>query len=309
METMEAPGAQPDGSLPGQLIQAAIDAHERILMSRTTHPKGIQTPNATTTAGGENRQASQRRYRIGVMLWLLGLVVFIVSCFVVHTHPQPYSFDLTATETVQGFHPWSWLNALLEFPSTLNDPIPSEVALSTWFGGMLVAALILWLKHHGLAALRWLQASIFLVTTVMSSAGVNVLVDVLVGRPRPNPHTEPVHVSTPIVAFPTYPSGHTEHDVAYYGFLLYLSLTRPVREWKYRWLLLPLQLYAVFDILAIGYSRILEGDHWLTDVLAGYLEGALCLFFFIFLYRRVTDILARWYAEKRTQQPAQADVA
>ena len=79
-------------------------------------------------------------------------------------------------------------------------------------------------------------------------------------------------------------------------------MTRPVREWKYRWLLLPLQLYAVFDILAIGHSRILEGDHWLTDVLGGYLEGALYLFFFIFLYRWVTDILAKRCAIKMAQQ-------
>lgn len=271
-------------------------------MSSTIHPKGMQTPTATTTAGGENRQDAHRRHRVEIMLWVLGLVVFIVSCFVIHAHPKPYPFELATTETVQGLHLWPWVNAVLEFPSTLNNPIPSEVALSLWLVVMLLVALMFRLKHQALAALNWLQAAIFLVLTVMSSAGLNVLIDELVGRPRPNPHTEPIHVYTPIVPFPTYPSGHTEHDVAYYGFLLYLSLTRPVREWKYRWLLLPLQLYAVFDILAIGYSRILEGDHWLIDVLGGYLEGALYLFFFIFLYRWVTDILAKRRAIKMAQQ-------
>ena len=29
------------------------------------------------------------------------------------------------------------------------------------------------------------------------------------------------------------------------------------------------------NILFIGYSRVLEGSHWLDDALAGYLAGAL----------------------------------
>ena len=75
-----------------------------------------------------------------------------------------------------------------------------------------------------------------------------------------------------------------------------------MREWRYHWLLLPLQIYAVFDILAIGFSRVLEGDHWFTDVLGGYLEGLLLLFFFIFLYRWTTDWLARRRTEKVTEK-------
>jgi len=268
-------------------------------MSSTTNPKGIQTPTAATTAGGENRQDAQRRHRVEIVLWCIGVVLFILSCFVIHAHPKPYAFDLATTETVQGIHPFaSWVNPVLEFPSLLNNPIPSVVALGAWLAIMLLGALFFRLRGAGSAALSWLQAALFLVATIMSSAGINVLVDEIVARPRPNPHIEPIHVYTPIVPFPTYPSGHTEHDIAYYGFLLYISFTKPVREWKYRWVLLPLQLYAVFDILAIGYSRILEGDHWLTDILGGYLEGVLCLFFFIFLYRWTTEQLAKRRAKK-----------
>src|SRR5947199_8633661 len=101
-------------------------------MSSTTHPKGMQTPPATTTAGCANRQDAGRRHRVEIVLWVLGLVVFIASCFVVHAHPKPYSFDLSTTQTVQGLHPWSWVNPVLNFPSTLNNPVPSEVALGIW---------------------------------------------------------------------------------------------------------------------------------------------------------------------------------
>ncbi|BCL79889.1 hypothetical protein ccbrp13_23540 [Ktedonobacteria bacterium brp13] len=43
------------------------------------------------------------------------------------------------------------------------------------------------------------------------------------------------------------------------------SFTKAVRTWRYHLWLIPLQLYAVYDILLIGYSRILEGDHWFME--------------------------------------------
>src|SRR5216684_9080232 len=269
-------------------------------MKSITNPKGqgIQTPTATTTAGGESRRDAQKRHRVEAVFWIICMIIFIASCFAVHSHPQPYPFDLSITHTVQSMEIPSWLLAVINFPSVLNNPIPSAVALIAWCVGLLLVGLVRRIRK--LPATNWIMAAIFLALTVMSSAGLNVVLDDLIARPRPDPRADHIHLYTPLVPFPTYPSGHTEHDVVYYGFLLYLSLTKPVREWRYRWVLLPFQLYAVYDILAIGYSRIYEGDHWLTDLLGGYLEGALYLFFFIFLYRWATD----WLARRRAQQTA-----
>ena len=268
-------------------------------MRNTTNPKGIQTPTTTTTSGGERRQDVVRWYRFEAILWTISLLVFVISCFFVHAHPAPYSIDLSTTETVQHLHLWPGFDAVLRFPSVLDNPLPSLIGGIFWSGGMLIMGLIFWLRKK--SPLTWFQNSVFFAITVLGSAGMNVLIDILVNRPRPDPHKYPIRLDTPMVPFPTYPSGHTEHDVAYYGFLLYLSFTKPVREWRYRWFLLPLQLFAVYDILVIGYSRILLGDHWLTDVLGGYLEGAIYLFFFIFLYRGATNLLARW-REKRANE-------
>jgi membrane-associated phospholipid phosphatase len=232
------------------------------------------------------------------------MIVFVASCIIIHFHPQPYPVDLAATRTVQGLHLLPWLITALQLPSVLNNPIPSTVAIIAWFVGMMVVGLVR--KLRKLPAATWFISGIFLVLTVMTSAGLNVLFDDIVGRPRPDTKVYHIHLYTPLVPFPTYPSGHTEHDVAYYGFLLYLSLSKPVREWRYRWLLLPFQLYAVYDILAIGYSRVLEGDHWLTDVLGGYLEGALYLCFFIFLYRLTLSWFTKYRAKKVAEKAVQA---
>ncbi len=271
-------------------------------MYRTTHPSGqehaVQTPTATRTAGGEDRRDTQKRYRTQAVLWAIGLIVFAISCFTIHFHPTPYPIDLWAIHSAQAEQPHlpGWLQFLIALPSIVNDPVPSALTLAAWVVMMLVVGLVRHLRK--LPSLEWFLAAVGLAVAVMSSAAVNVLLDIIIGRPRPDPHHYHFQLHTPLVPFPTYPSGHTEHDVVYYGFLLYLSFTKPVREWKYHWLLLPLQIYAVFDIIDIGYSRIYEGDHWLTDVLGGYLEGVLLLFFFIFLYRFTTN----WFAKRRQRK-------
>ena len=277
-------------------------------MYRTTHShrqeEAIQTPPARRTAGGEDRRDTQKRYRTQAVLWVIGLIVFTISCFIIHFHPTPYPIDLWAMHSAQAEQPHlpGWLQFMLVLPSIINDPIPSTLVLIAWVVMMLAVGLVRHLRK--LPSLGWFLAAVGLAVTVMSSAGVNVLLDMIIARPRPDPSRYHFQLHTSLVPFPTYPSGHTEHDVAYYGFLLYLSFTKPVREWRYRWVLLPFQLYAVYDILAIGYSRILEGDHWLTDVLGGYLEGAIYLFFFIFLYRFTTNWLAKRRAKKQAQQAA-----
>jgi membrane-associated phospholipid phosphatase len=263
-------------------------------MFKTTNPQGqkMQEPVAAATVGGEDWRDMLKRHRVGLILWFIGLIIFAITCVIIHSHPQPYPIDLQATHTEQGFSTPSWLDAAIKFPSDkINNPVPAAIILAAWFVGLLVIGFIR--RSRKLPAITWFQTAIFLVLTVMGSAGSNVLLDEIVGRPRPDPQVYHFHLFTPSVPFPTYPSGHTEHDVAYYGFLLYLSFTRPVREWRYRWILIPFQLFAVLDIIIVGYARVLEGDHWLTDVLGGYLEGALLLCIFIFLYRLTANWLAR----------------
>jgi membrane-associated phospholipid phosphatase len=133
----------------------------------------------------------------------------------------------------------------------------------------------------GMLLLRLWRQAITFVLAVLSVGGLFLLLTPLVGRPRPSiSNGICVHDHIPYFSFP---SGHVSHDVVTYGFLLYVTLSEPVRSWRYRWLLIPFQLLFVFDLLTIGYSRVLEGDHWLLDIVGGYLLGALWLALFIFL--------------------------
>ena len=81
----------------------------------------------------------------------------------------------------------------------------------------------------------------------------------------------------------SFPSGHATIAIAFYGFLAYLVL-RQINQAhflqkmclikKYRALILEV---SIIIILVIGFSRLYLGVHYLSDVLAGYLVGAVWL--------------------------------
>ena len=237
-----------------------------------------------------NKTGIQRPGAIEVICFVFGVMILLVASVLVHFHPRPYAFDLQTTETIQSFKLFPLIIAFLEFVSTLNNPIPSIVALAIWLVGLVTIGFIY--RVRGRPSAIWFQSAIALIGTVAIAGGINFIINILVARPRPGSFGEHIIVQSHIPVN-SFPSGHTEHDVAYYGFLLYLSFSRPVRQWRYTWVLIPLQAFAVLDILTIGYSRILEGEHWLTDVLAGYLSGALWLLMCIILYRAISSYLAR----------------
>jgi len=261
-------------------------------MDSASNPPGtplpVDSPSVDSKAASSKRVAVRPR-PIPFVLFILGVIILTLSAFMVHAHPQPYPLDLQTTNAAQSMTLPPIVVSVIEFFSTVNDPTPSIIALGAWLVGLFIIGLIARLR--GKSPVKWFESGVGIIATVGIASGINFLYNLLVARPRPGSFHEHIHI---VLHRPenSFPSGHTEHDVAYYGFLLFLSFTPPVRTWKYRWLLIPFQIYCVLDILTIGYSRVLEGEHWLTDVLAGYLSGAIWLLMCIFIYRWVTEWIA-----------------
>ncbi|HLX58919.1 MAG TPA: phosphatase PAP2 family protein [Ktedonobacteraceae bacterium] len=249
-------------------------------MNSRSYPQGT-VPTLEAKALKAQRVTVRLR-PIPVVLFVIGVIILTASSVIVHSHPRPYPFELQTTDAVQATKLAPALNSAIDFISSINNPLPSIIALGVWLVGLFIIGLIARLR--GKSPVKWFESAAGIVLTVGIASGINYIFNILVNRPRPGSFREHIHVFSHIPE-KSFPSGHTEHDVAYYGFLLFLSFTPPVSTWRYRWLLIPLQIYCVLDILIIGYSRILEGEHWLTDVLAGYLSGALWLLMCIFLYR------------------------
>jgi undecaprenyl-diphosphatase len=271
-------------------------------MDGTTDLPGKQTLDSTTQAVKQQQEAraAQTRQRVILALWVMGFILLVVASVIVSFHPAPWPFDLQTTITLQHLQLWSWVSTPIAWVSIVDNVFPSLISYIVWFVGLSLIGVVVW--RRGGSPIPWFVTAIFvsLVPGVMN--GLNGLIALLVSRPRPSSPLIYVYMPVPVHSFP---SGHVENDVVYLGFLLYLSLTKPVSEWRYRWILLPFQLYAVLNILLIGFSRVYEGSHWLTDVLGGYLSGALCLTLLIFLYRWTLDKLNKWYAKRLLEKSMQ----
>jgi undecaprenyl-diphosphatase len=125
-----------------------------------------------------------------------------------------------------------------------------------WLLYSFTALLSLWL----LARKRWRAALHWLITV----ACVGLLTEALklytaVERP-PMLNSEQMSYA--------FPSAHASLSVAVFGFLAVIV----ARELRSNWHWVPYSM-AVFMVVAIGFSRLYLGVHWLSDVLAGWSLG------------------------------------
>jgi undecaprenyl-diphosphatase len=273
-------------------------------MDGTTDLPGKQTLDDTTLIGGSKQQdarATQTRRTVAIMLWIIGLIALVVASVIVRSHPAPWPFEVQTTITLQQLQLWPWLLTPIVWASIVDNVLPSLISYAVWLIVLSLLGIVVW--RRGGSPIPWFVTAIFITFGAGLMAGFNAIIGSLVARPRPT--SPPIYVYMPERGIPSFPSGHVENDVVYYGFLLYLSFTKPVNEWRYRWVLIPFQVYAALNILFIGYSRVYEGSHWLVDALAGYLTGALCLVLLIVLYRWTLDKLNAWYAKRLLEKSTQ----
>lgn len=137
-------------------------------------------------------------------------------------------------------------------------------ALGTWPVALAAAlaasgAFLAWRKRVYFYAL-WLALS--------GSAAFALLEKMFVHRPRPSGSIPFYHEGGL-----SFPSGHATTAVALYGFLTYAAL-RHLRGVRAKTAAL---FTGLFVIVMLGFSRMYLGVHYVSDVLGGYLLGALWL--------------------------------
>jgi undecaprenyl-diphosphatase len=101
----------------------------------------------------------------------------------------------------------------------------------------------------------------------------------LVNRPRPSPDL--VHVEQ-VLGLGSYPSGHVLNLTSFFGSLFILSWLgmRPT------WHRAVMQCLSALLVVCIGVARIYSGEHWPSDVLAGYLQGSVVVALTLLVYIR-----------------------
>ena len=127
---------------------------------------------------------------------------------------------------------------------------------------------------------RFRFALTFAVTSGLVSAVVNI-VKVVVQRPRPWVESETVANLLEASGY-SMPSGHTANSVVIAVFLCYFF----IRTLKNKPLKISLCVLCGVYVLAVMFSRMFLGQHYLSDVCVGFLVGGLISVVAIVVYDR-----------------------
>lgn len=120
---------------------------------------------------------------------------------------------------------------------------------------------------------------------VLAWAGsfISFTTKLLIKRPRPS--GEGIVIAVSNLRDTSFPSGHTLHYTAFWGFVSYLLYTRLRGTWLRFG---PIGIVGTM-IGLVGPSRVYLGHHWLTDVLASYCLGSGYLMGLIGIHTRRDD--------------------
>ena len=138
-------------------------------------------------------------------------------------------------------------------------------------GFVLAVSVVLWLLRKRLEAAAFLLLLPTLVFTVSFPK-------LFVKRLRPEGTLEGMTNS--------FPSGTATVSVLVLGFLIFL-VGESVAPRRLR---IGIQVALGAGIVLLGVFRLLAGEHWPSDVVGGYMGGALGLAAIIWLYRRVRKV-------------------
>lgn len=163
-----------------------------------------------------------------------------------------------------------------ELQETTFPGVAGLMAFISYIGTPTLSGVLLFIACAVLLAVRMPLEACFLLLSLVADA-LGGLLKIVVGRHRPT--TNLVHV-VQIIKQPSFPSGHTLHYTVFYGFLIFVIATNYRRSWRRDTMIV---LFAI-PIALVGLSRVYLGEHWLSDVVGGYLVGALCLVALIACY-------------------------
>jgi undecaprenyl-diphosphatase len=123
---------------------------------------------------------------------------------------------------------------------------------------------------------RWGRHAFLLVAGLAVELSVFLTANKIVARPRP----PVIHLGGTPSTY-SFPSGHTAATIVLYGGIAVIVMVATTRWWPrvVMWTL------AVVLTVAVGLSRVYRGEHYPTDVIAGFLLGAGSLVAGVFIIR------------------------
>jgi membrane-associated phospholipid phosphatase len=214
----------------------------------------------STTSGLAARRPAAPTWTLWVYVLGAAAVLAVLSAM---AHARAFfAVDPLIERSVQAAMP-GWLGRVLDGVSWLGFPPEVDILIGL---GILVVLML---------GYRW-EAMCLAFAGIIG--GVSWFgMTLLVSRPRPSPDL--VHVER-LLGFGSYPSGHVLNLTAFFGSLFVLSWLGMPATWHRA----TIQCVSAVLILCIGVARIYSGEHWPSDVLAGYIQGSIVVALTLLLY-------------------------
>jgi membrane-associated phospholipid phosphatase len=203
---------------------------------------------------------AQRAVKWGILLSLIGLLLFTMTTYSLLTSSFLYLYDQPLEQLFVKYYQASpaWLILVANILTSIGS-------IGT---GILAFVMLGWLAFHK----RWHEAGLLFVSAAIGEVIWWLSIHYF-NRPRPT------KLVTAGVNLPSYPSGHTLIIFTIIFLLLYLY-TSHIQSPAER---LALYLLAIFWGLLTGLIRMYLNYHYFTDILAGYGLGMLWLGFTILI--------------------------
>jgi membrane-associated phospholipid phosphatase len=215
------------------------------------------TPSARGPASSRREKAGLGRFGARILLTLGGLILaavpFLVLGIAVHTEGTAANrLDLSvATHLHRSVASSPALAGALRLVSNVFQPNAFRALI-------VVAAIVLAFRKQA-----W-RLAIWMVVTMAGEALLDVVLKSAFGRARPSFRDPLVHA-----AGGSFPSGHAFGS--FVGCAVVVLVVMPLFNRTGRSLVIAA---ATLIVLAVGFSRIGLGAHYVTDVLGGWLLGA-----------------------------------
>ncbi len=191
-----------------------------------------------------------RRNLLHWLSWAITLTIAL-SVTVVLSGGQIYGWEQEVTREFQAWDYPEWAFRITS--SSLADPM-------SWQGGLImasVAVVLLLLRHRVEAAL---------VVLIFPLHVLGNFPKAIIDRERPSEMFDGIFGVGREMSFP---SGHSEYAVTFFGFLAFVALTHLSGRVQRAGIVL---FWIGFAIL-VGFGRIAHGHHWPLDVLTSYVVG------------------------------------
>lgn len=180
-------------------------------------------------------------------------ILLFVALSIFVAQKEPMLFDIKISEELQEDQS-RILNAAMMAISWLGN---------LWVAGILVFTIYLLFLLSG-----YRREAVFMLSTLLSG-GVTYILKIIVDRPRPSQDLisvlEQAH-------YQSFPSGHVLFYTVFFGSLFIIAVTSKVLSITTKFFV---SAFCITLVVLGAVSRVYLGAHWFSDVVAGFLVGAL----------------------------------